>query len=256
MLRRLHEPTAVETINLQGTSPFIITCEHAGNLIPECLQSLGLTEAQLATDVAWDVGAGDVTRVLCKLLDARGVLSRYSRLVIDCNRAPSDPASIPVISQRGFAVPGNADLTHKQKQQRAKEFFWPYQNVIQESVDNYIVRHQRPPIMVSIHSFAPEYDGLQRPWHVGVLWNEDNRMAGPVMAALAADKTILVGDNEPYTARDEVGHGYAIHTHAESKQYPHVMLEIRGNEIDTLEKASFWADKIAHALLEAGKGIV
>ena len=125
-----NEPQPVEIISPSGNSSFIFTCEHAGHSIPRCLGNLDLTNEQLKTDVVCDIGAADVTRHLCKKTGAAGILSGYSRLIIDCNRNPGHPASIPEISQRGFPVPGNTNLAPPQKKERENTFFWPYQRAV------------------------------------------------------------------------------------------------------------------------------
>jgi predicted N-formylglutamate amidohydrolase len=37
--------------------------------------------------------------------------------------------------------------------------------------------------------------------HVGVLWNDDPRLPEPLLAELRRDPSLVVGDNEPYSAR-------------------------------------------------------
>jgi carboxylate-amine ligase len=72
-----------------------------------------------------------------------------------------------------------------------------------------------------------------------VLWNRDQRIARRLIAALAARGDLVVGDNEPYDARD--GHGYTMTAHCERAGLPHALLEIRQDLIDTREGASRWA---------------
>jgi predicted N-formylglutamate amidohydrolase len=95
--------------NAAGRSPFLLTCDHYGRLIPRILGDLGLPEAELTRHIAWDIGIAGVAETLSKHLDAHLIAQLYSRLVIDCNRPPEAPSSIPVISE-ATTIPGNEDL--------------------------------------------------------------------------------------------------------------------------------------------------
>ena len=86
----------VREYNAGGRSPFLLTCDHYGRLIPRVLGDLGLPESELTRHIAWDIGIAGVAEALSKHLDAHLIAQRYSRLVIDCNRPPRcrklDPA--------------------------------------------------------------------------------------------------------------------------------------------------------------------
>ncbi len=108
------------------------------------------------------------------------------------------------------------------------------------------------PAIVAIHSFTPVFENFQRPWHVGILWNEDARLAKPIMAELARDPSRMIGDNEPYSARGEVG--YTIKEHAEKAGRLHLMIEIRQDLIAGAEGAARWGDIVGDALAVAAAG--
>ncbi len=102
-------------------------------------------------------------------------------------------------------------------------------------------------MVFSVHSFTPIMNGKERPWHIGVLWDQDPRVAVPLIAELAAaDPRRVVGDNEPYSAREPAG--YTVRTHAESAGLPHGSVEIRQDLIDTQAGVAYWADALAAAL--------
>src|SRR3569832_949183 len=96
--------------NASGASPFLLACDHYGRLLPSALGDLGLSEDDLTRHIAWDIGIAGVAEQVAHALDAHLVAQRYSRLVIDCNRPPGVPNSIPIISER-TTIPGNAGLT-------------------------------------------------------------------------------------------------------------------------------------------------
>src|SRR5690349_9454560 len=93
------DPAPVRVLRPQGRSEFFLTADHAGRAIPQRLGSLGLPDGDLGRHIAWDIGIAGVTEKLAEALDATAVLQEYSRLVIDCNRAPGWDSSIPTISE-------------------------------------------------------------------------------------------------------------------------------------------------------------
>src|SRR5713226_6531765 len=111
------EPNPVTLANEAGSSVFFLTCDHAGRAIPRRLDGLGLPEHETERHIAWDIGIGAVGRQLSRLLDAAMVVQTYSRLVIDCNRDPNVPSSIPEISET-TAIPGNRGLGEAARQTR------------------------------------------------------------------------------------------------------------------------------------------
>ena len=93
----------------EGGGPFVVVCEHASNRLPRSLGTLGLSRADLDRHIAWDPGAAKVARRLADRLDAALVLQRYSRLVIDCNRAPHLADAMTPLSE-DTEIPGNVGL--------------------------------------------------------------------------------------------------------------------------------------------------
>src|ERR1017187_8752719 len=108
--------------NAAGRSPFLLTSDHYGRLIPRVLGDLGLAADELTRHIAWDVGIAGVADALSKQLDAHLIAQRYSRLVIDCNRPPGAPSSIPRVSE-ATVIPGNEDLAHEATEARRRQIF-------------------------------------------------------------------------------------------------------------------------------------
>jgi predicted N-formylglutamate amidohydrolase len=246
------DPPPVEVLNPDGRAPFLMTCDHAGRAVPKALGRLGLDDGVFERHVAWDIGAAAVARRLSAALDAPTVFSAYSRLVIDCNRAPGHRGSIPRESD-GVRVPGNAKLSPKDVERRRREIFAPYHAAIERLIRARLDAG-RPLAVLAVHSFTPEMAGEKRRWHVGVLWDEDARLARPLLAALRADPTLCVGENEPYSARRR--QGYGLHVHAADHGLPGVLLEIRQNLIADESGQAAWAERLGAilpgALEEAG----
>lgn len=240
------DPPPVTLLNPDGRSPLLLLCDHAANAVPRSLCGLGLDEDAFSLHIAYDIGAAGVTRALSRRFDARAVLSGYSRLVVDINRGLDDPTSMPEISD-GVIVPANRGLSPEAARARVEALFVPYHERVAAEIDR-MLAEGRVPAVVSIHSFTPAMNGLERPWHVGVLWDRDRRMAGPLLERLARDTDIVVGDNEPYSGRD--AGGATMDRHCRARGLPHVLIELRQDLIASPGGQAEWAGRIGDALAD------
>ncbi len=231
------EPGPWEELNPQSSSPLVILCDHANNRVPKSLGHLGLELDVFGQHVAYDIGCEKLTRQLAERFESTALLAHYSRLVIDLNRHPGDGSSIPTISDT-VEIPGNSNLSPDQIKQREDALFWPYHNQVEQILQRILDRGQTP-VLCAIHSFTPVFRGYQRPWHIGVLWDRDQRLSTPLLEHLQTLPQICVGDNEPYHARNPVG--YTMDIHGEKNGYPHILLEIRQDLIGHDEGISEWA---------------
>lgn len=235
---------AVELFNAAGRAPALVICDHAGRRVPPWLGDLGLPEAQRARHIGWDIGAADLTYALATRLDAPAVLCHVSRLVVDPNREPGTPSSIPEVSD-DTVIPANRDLDAAEVRRRLELSFIPYHRTIARQIAR-LRRQGDVPAVVSIHSFTPAMGGFARPWHVGILWTEDARLARPVIAELRRDRALSVGDNQPYTGWFPVA--YSIPFHARRTGLPHVTFEVRQDLIETRAGAARWGARLADVL--------
>jgi predicted N-formylglutamate amidohydrolase len=225
-----------------GASPFLLTADHYGRTIPRALGDLGLPESELTRHIAWDIGIAGVASALSRHLDAHLIAQRYSRLVIDCNRPPQSPNSIPRISEATI-IPGNEGLTRDAAEARRSEVFDPYHRRISEAIDNRL-RRGIPTVLVSLHSFTPVYAGIARPWHVGTLYQSDTRLPPLLLKGLRAQADLVVGDNEPYAVSDETD--YTIPVHGEARGLMNTGIEIRQDLIADRAGEKQWADRLAN----------
>ncbi len=241
------EPAPITVHNENGLSPFVIVVDHAGNSLPRALGRLGVPESELARHIAWDIGIAAVSRFVADALDATLVQQNYSRLVIDCNRAPGSETSIPEISEF-TPIPGNVSLSEGQKDARLREIFQPYHDRIKAEIDRRS-REGQPAALIALHSFTPVYMGAARPWHAGVLYNRDARFANMLIASLRREEGLIVGDNEPYSVTDESD--YTIPVHGERRGLLHVEVEIRQDLISGDSGQRAWGALLAHLLPQA-----
>lgn len=238
------EPPAFTVEHENGISPFLLTCDHAASLLPRRLGSLGLSRFELERHIAWDIGAAAVAQRLADALDAFLILQTYSRLVIDCNRAPGTPSSIAERSEF-TEVPGNKSLTAEETAARAREIFHPYHQRIARELDAR-AKIQLPTVLVAVHSFTTVFKGVTRPWQVGVLYNRDPRFGRIMIDLLRAEPGLCLGDNEPYAISDETD--YTIPVHGEQRGIPHMEIEIRQDLIADEAGQVAWAARLARLL--------
>jgi predicted N-formylglutamate amidohydrolase len=234
----------VETVNRAGRTPLQLVCDHASRLVPAALGKLGLDGGHFDRHIAYDIGAAQVTRRLAATLEAPAVLAGYSRLVIDVNRPPGHPDSIPEISD-GTEIPGNRGLGEAAQRERVTTLFEPYHDAIHESIAE-LWRRSAAPALFSVHSFSPRYGKAARPWDVGVLWNRDPRLAQPLMEKLAA-RGLNVGDNLPYSGRELA---YTINLHGAAAGLANCVVEINQDQIADPPGVERWAGVLTEVIGE------
>ena len=243
-------PVVVE--NPDGAGPFVIVCDHGSNRIPEDCQSFGFAAEALQTHIAWDPGALGVARRLSKRLDAPLFWPDVSRLVIDCNRAP-DASSLIVMESEGRQVEANRGVSAAERARRLDRIHRPYHQAIDACLKRRLAARLTT-ALIAIHSFTPVYFGKARPWQVGIVFDDDRRLADLLIHALEADKALTVGINQPYSPADQVY--YTIERHAGPRGLRAAMIEIRNDEIGDEAGQRSWADRLARILVAATQDLL
>jgi predicted N-formylglutamate amidohydrolase len=233
------DPDPVGVQNPGAPSPLLLVCDHAGRAVPAGLARLGLPDAAFDLHIAWDIGALNLARRLSEDLGACLIFQRYSRLVIDCNRAPGHPGLVAPISD-GIEIPGNHDLTQGDIDARIAAAHAPYHARIAEELDDRAAAAAGT-VLVCVHSFTPVMAGFVRPWHVGVLHGGASPASARLLGLLRAEGDLVVGDNEPY-AMD--GTDYTAPHHAWRRGLDVIELEVRQD----LLQAPADIDKVATRL--------
>ncbi|MBN8983653.1 MAG: N-formylglutamate amidohydrolase [Rhizobiales bacterium] len=238
------EPAPVIVRNADGVSPFFLTCDHYGRMIPRALGDLGIDESERARHIAYDIGIAGVAEAVSDALRAHLIAQRYSRLVIDCNRPLSAASSIPPISE-ATTIPGNQGLPQQAALERQQCIFAPYHQAITNALDRR-TQTQRPTILVSLHSFTPIYAGVARPWHIGTLYNRDHRLPKAMLRELRSEAALVIGDNQPYAVSDTTD--YTIPVHGERRGLINTGIEIRQDLITDDNGQREWAERLVRIL--------
>jgi predicted N-formylglutamate amidohydrolase len=196
----------------------LIVGDHAGNAVPAAI-NLGIEPDLLGDHIAVDIGVQAVAEQLVMMPDTLAFLGRYSRLVVDLNRAPDDPAAIPEASD-GIEIPGN-HVTQEARIERISRYHAPYHERLKQ-----LIADLRPALILSLHSFTPiprSGDDTARPWDFGILYNE-YAAASRIAIAWLEDQGFCVGDQLPYSGKQFHA---TMDRHAEAGGWPYLGIEMR-----------------------------
>lgn len=238
---------------------FLIICDHASNALPPSYGTLGLAPQALDTHIAYDPGAREVSTMLAERIESPLIMTQFSRLLIDSNRGIDDPTLIVSYSD-GMIIPHNRDVNavsahsnahqgvHAERQHRIDCFYTPYDDAIGVARAHAHVKNIVP-IILSVHSFTPKWNARVRPWHAGVLWDKDPRLAAHFFTYMATHHPdICLGNNQPYTGRLK---NDTLYRHATRYGLPHAIIELRQDLIASYDAQRNWAHRLADILTTA-----
>ena len=249
----MDENTVVKTEWPAGAAPgqaeaplgALVLCEHASNAFPARFGTLGLSAEARVSHAAWDPGALELARALAGELRAPLVAAQVSRLLYDCNRPPDAPGAMPATSEV-FEIPGNRDLDARARAARVREIYQPFIDEVGRVQDQIRAR-----ALITMHTFTPVYHGVARAVEVGILHDQDSRLADAILARAGADSPYDIRRNQPYGPEDGVTHSLKIHGIA--RAIPNVMIEVRNDLVATtagLERVSAWLNPLVARALE------
>ena len=243
------DPAPVGVRNVEAQSPFLLICDHAGNAVPKMLNDLGLPRSELERHIGIDIGILGVSEELADLLAAPLVFQRYSRLVVESNRLYTSPDSIITVSD-GTAILGNQRIDAAARRLRVAEIAEPYHHEIASRLDLRAAL-KTPTVLLSMHSFTPALLArpAERPWHIGLCYDENFLFSQHVLAVLSQQKDIVIGRNQPYGV--DMMRDYSVPVHGEGRKIPYAEFEIRQDLITTVAGQKAWAKRLASVLQEA-----
>jgi predicted N-formylglutamate amidohydrolase len=247
--------SAFNLYNETAPGPMILVCDHASNKIPKEYGNLGLAPEEFQRHIAYDIGAKDVSLKVANAFNGPAIIAEYSRLLIDLNRGPKDPTLVMKLSD-GAIIPGNRHADGAEVDRRRKAYHEPYHAALADQIQRISNNEGPAPLLVSIHSFTPAWKNNPRPWHIGILWDKDGRMAEPMVKSLAkmdipagidAGLKVCVGDNQPYSG--ELG-GDCMNVHGTQNGLRHVLVELRQDLVADEEGVEVWSDILIASLKE------
>jgi len=237
----------ISSLKRLGNAPYFVLCDHASNAIPPEMNSLGMPDDILQTHIAWDIGAGALASALAKQLSGTLFQCAFSRLIVDPNRAVTAKDSIPSVSDL-IPIPGNQMLNAAARTQRIEKFFDPYHTQFKAALDDMVTRTGGP-FAISVHSFTNRLMGTadDRPWHIGLLWREDESNAAAMIDYLNRETGWLIGDNQPYDARQ---FNYSVDRHVAPRGLPHLTFEVRQDLLSDDRRIAQLAETLARGIIK------
>ena len=187
---------AKEFENKKLINHIVFICDHASNYIPRKYKKLGISDSNLESHIAFDIGAKNLTINLAKKLKQSYFLSNFSRLLIDPNRKETDRE---LITEKSFGVeiPKNVDISLLEREHRINLFY----NFYHKNLGNFVKKKNnkyKQVFLVSVHSFTKNSENFNRGIEVGLLWNKSMDLLLPIQRNLN-DNKIHFGRNYPYS---------------------------------------------------------
>jgi predicted N-formylglutamate amidohydrolase len=196
----------------------LFTCEHASQHLPPSWSWSAADRRLVGTHWAYDLGARELTLELAARLRACAVLANFTRLLVDPNRAEGHPDLFRPVCD-GEPVELNQALSPSERELRMNRFHRPFHDAVDRALLD-----SRAPLLMSIHSFTPIYEGSVREVELGVLYDEQEEHAFALGGALARELP-NVAYNEPWSGKQ--GLIYSAETHARRHHRIALELEVR-----------------------------
>ena len=176
----------------------ILTCEHAGNEIPDQYEHLFTRALEvLQTHRGYDPGARNLFQYLSRLAHFHQEYM-ISRLLVEPNRSLGHPQLFSEFTQ---------GLSDDQKKELLADFYLPYRRFIESKIGNYISAGEEV-LHISVHSFTPQLYGEIRDADVGLLFDperpQEAKFCNKFQKCLfQQDKELNVKFNYPYLGVDD-----------------------------------------------------
>jgi predicted N-formylglutamate amidohydrolase len=140
----------------------VLTCEHADHRVPRPYAELFAGAAEvLASHRGWDPGALRLARLLARRLGQPLLATRWSRLLVESNRSPSNPRIWSRFTR---------ELSRDERRHILERYWWPHRREVEAAVTAAIRKRGRV-VHVAVHSFAPAIDGEVRNADVAFLFD-------------------------------------------------------------------------------------
>ena len=142
----------------------VLTCEHGGNHIPKKYNSyFNENQSILNTHKGYDLGSLDLFKTLKPLSDY-SKFNETSRLLIELNRS---------LHHNNLFSEFSKPISKQEKQHLFNRYYIPYRNDIENVIENFIERGERV-LHISVHSFTPILNNVERNCEIGLLYDSSN----------------------------------------------------------------------------------
>ena len=227
---------------LSATTPrphVVLLCEHASNHIPAPLTTSTQDQDWLHTHWAWDIGVTDVIDALHKNWATPRSWLIFSRLVCDANRPTDEPTCIRKTLE-GHALSFNQHLDAEEIDRRTKCYYQPYHDAIDAMIKERL-QDGDDFLVLSLHSFTPDYMGEKRALEIGILYDIYHEDARFFFDAFR-EHNFNVQYNQPWSGVD--GMIFSPHKHGTTNGVTYLRLGFRQDLIDTQTKATAFGEML------------
>src|SRR5688572_6751482 len=198
----------------------IVTCEHAGNQVPEKYNHL-FTELKevLESHRGWDPGALEIARYLAFECSAPLFCCETTRLLIEPNRSLHSHQLYSEYSKVLFETEHEHIL---------QQYYFPHRNGVEEVIS----KAPNPVLHISIHTFTPMLNDQVRRVDVGLLFDPDRKSEVELCKRLGDEleqhlPTLNIMFNEPYKGTDD---GFTTYLRTKFSDRKYVGIEIEVNQ--------------------------
>lgn len=176
---------------MRGSWQIILSCEHAGNKVPQRYRKLFSADPNiLQTHRAYDIGIAAIAEQVGDLLKCPFCRYDWTRLLIDVNRTHLGSLF------SDFSRP----LKQEDKQALIDLYYLPYRTQLEQRVRELCSANQI--LHLSMHSFTPVLKGITRNADIGILYDparrQERQFAIELQNRLREQSGLRIRRNYPY----------------------------------------------------------
>jgi len=211
---------------------YIISCEHASNRIPQHFLHVFQGRENIHTSHrAYDPGAAALARRLAGSLHGPLYLGSISRLLIDLNRSPTNRRTLFSAYAR--------KLTQSDREMLLREYYFPFRRALEDEAAG-IIAQGKTVLHLSIHSFTPMKDAVERKADIGLLYDPARECEKRICAFLhrflhGEIMDLRVRRNYPYLGKTD---GFTAYMRRRYTEERYIGVEIEMNQALLLSRST------------------
>jgi predicted N-formylglutamate amidohydrolase len=206
----------------------VITCEHAGNQVPERYRPLFVGhEHLLPTHRGWDPGALLLAREMAERFSAPLYYEKTTRLLVDLNRSLGNPE---------LHSEATSHLSMRERREILDVYYHPHRQRVDAAIAELVATTRERIVHIASHSFTPELNSHVRTADIGLLY--DPARPGEVEVSTAwlealkrADPTLRLRRNYPYLGTSD-GVTMALRRKHPPERYVGIELEVNQRYVE------------------------